>query len=154
MPASGSTFRLDVIALVRDASGRSLPITLVRHDDTLVGELPKGTGLSLDSIILREDMQTASLRQHAIGEGGVDLPARTGRVVLGRPTADGHGSRRRPAQLVRVDRWPKRADEHRSVDQLSDRGDTVRQRSRRTLLRRRSRRTSTVLLQRTHVAVC
>jgi len=89
VPASGSTFRLDVIALVRDASGRSLPITLVRHDDTLVGELPKGTGLSLDSIILREDMQTASLRQHAIGEGGVDLPARTGRVDLGRPTADG-----------------------------------------------------------------
>jgi hypothetical protein len=34
-------------------------------------------------------MQTASLRQHAIGEGGTDLPARTGRIVFGRPAADG-----------------------------------------------------------------
>jgi hypothetical protein len=90
VPATGSTFRLDVIALVRDASGRSLPITLARRGDTLVGELSDSTGLSLDSFTLREDMQTASLRQHAVGESGVDLPARTGRVVIGRPTADGH----------------------------------------------------------------
>ncbi|MEP6761785.1 MAG: hypothetical protein ABJA93_10540, partial [Sporichthyaceae bacterium] len=88
VPATGSTFRLDVIALVRDTAGRSLPITLTRRGDTLVGGLPVGAGRSLDGLILREDMQTASLRQHAIGEGGVALPARTGRIVLGPPTAD------------------------------------------------------------------
>jgi hypothetical protein len=90
VPVTGSTLHLDVIALVRDASGRSLPITLARRADTLVGELPKSSGESFDSFTLREDQQTSSERQHAIGEGGVGPPARTGRVVLGRPIADGH----------------------------------------------------------------
>jgi hypothetical protein len=89
VPATGSTFRLDVIALLHDASGRSLPITLKRHNDTLVATMPRSSGRSLDAVTLREDMQTASLRQHAVGEGGVNLPARTGRVVLGRPAVDG-----------------------------------------------------------------
>ena len=89
VPVTGSTLHLDVIALVRDASGRSLPITLARRGDTLVGELPRSSGESFDSLTLREDQQTASVRQHAIGEGGVGPPARTGRVVLGRPIADG-----------------------------------------------------------------
>jgi hypothetical protein len=89
VPATGSTVNLDVIALVRDASGRSLPITLARRADTLVGKLPESAGRSLDAITLREDQQTASERQHAIGESGVGPAARTGRVVLGRPSADG-----------------------------------------------------------------
>ena len=89
LPSTGSTFRLDVIALVRDASGRSLPFSLARRGNVLSGELPDATGRSLDGVSLREDMQTASLRQHALGEGGVALPARNGRVVLGPPTADG-----------------------------------------------------------------
>jgi hypothetical protein len=89
VPATGSTAHLDVIALVRDASGRSLPVTLARHGDTLVAALPNGSARSLDSITLREDVLSASLRQHAVGESGVDLPARTGRIVLGRPAADG-----------------------------------------------------------------
>jgi hypothetical protein len=89
LPAVGSTFRLDVIALVRDSSGRSLPITLARRGNALAGDLPAGTGRSLEGLTLREDMQTASLRQHAVGEGGVDLPARTGTVVVGPPSADG-----------------------------------------------------------------
>lgn len=90
VPATGSTSRLDLVALVRDSSGRSLPITLTRQKDTLVAKLPAGSGRWLDSITLREDQLTATARQHAIGEGEVDLPARTGRVVLGRPSADGH----------------------------------------------------------------
>jgi hypothetical protein len=89
VPATGSTLDLDVIALVRDGSGRSLPITLARNGDTLTGKLPESGGRSLDAVILREDQLTASERQHAIGEGGVGPAARTGRVVLGRPTADG-----------------------------------------------------------------
>jgi hypothetical protein len=89
VPAAGSTAHLDVIALVRDASGRSLPITLARRGDTVVGALPRGSRRTLDSISLREDVLSASLRQHAVGESGLDLPARTGRVVFGQPTADG-----------------------------------------------------------------
>jgi hypothetical protein len=90
VPATGSTSSLDVIALVRDASGRSLPITLARRADTLSGALPQSSGRSLDAIILREDQLTASERQHAIGESGVGPAVRSGRVVLGRPAADGH----------------------------------------------------------------
>jgi hypothetical protein len=89
VPITGSTTHLEVIALVRDASGRSLPITLERRTDTLVGKLPTSSGESLDSFTVREDQQTSSERQHALGEGGVGPPARTGRLVLGRPTADG-----------------------------------------------------------------
>ena len=89
VPVTGSTLHLDVIALVRDASGRSLPITLARRGDTLTGKLPESSGRSFDAVILREDQLTASERQHAIGESGVGPAARTGRVVLGRPAADG-----------------------------------------------------------------
>jgi hypothetical protein len=89
IPASGSTFRLDVHALVRDRPGRSLPFTLDRRGDALVADLPPGAGRALVSLDLQEDLQTASLRQHAVGEGAVDVPARTGRVILGRPAADG-----------------------------------------------------------------
>jgi hypothetical protein len=89
VPVTGSTLKLSVVALLHDVSGRSLPISLARDHDTLVGTLPSGSGRWLDSLTVREDMQAASLRQHALGEGEVDLPARTGRMVLGRPTADG-----------------------------------------------------------------
>jgi hypothetical protein len=89
VPVTGSTLSLSVVALLHDVSGRSLPVSLARDHDALVGTLPSGSGRWLDSLTLREDLQTASLRQHALGEGKVDLPARTGRLVLGRPTADG-----------------------------------------------------------------
>ena len=89
IPASGSTFRLDVIALIRDGSGRSTPVTLDRRGDALVAALPAGTGRALASLTLREDPQAATVRLHAVGEGNVDLPARSGRVAFGRPTVDG-----------------------------------------------------------------
>lgn len=89
IPVSGSTFRLDVIALVRDSSGRSSPMTMTRRGDALAADLPVGPGRALVSLTLREDQQTATLRLHATGEGNVDLPPSSGRMALGRPTADG-----------------------------------------------------------------
>lgn len=88
IPATGSTLAIEALALLRDREGRSLPMTLVRRGDALGGDLPAGSGRRLEFLELHEDMLTASLRQHAVGEGGVDVPARTGRVVLGRPRAD------------------------------------------------------------------
>ncbi|MDP9220209.1 MAG: hypothetical protein M3P23_06685, partial [Actinomycetota bacterium] len=89
VPATGSTFRLDVHALVRDSAGRSQPFTLLRRGDSLEADLPAGTGRRLASLELQEDMLTASLREHAAAEGGIEQPARTGRLALGRPAADG-----------------------------------------------------------------
>lgn len=91
IPATGSTFAVDVHALVRDRSGRSVRFALFRHGDTLDGDLPAGPGRRLAALELQEDPDTASRRAHATGEGGVDVAARAGRVVLGRPAADGMG---------------------------------------------------------------
>lgn len=89
VPATGSTARLTVIALIRDRTGRSQPITLHRKGNSLVGAIPAAPGRTLAGLTMQEDVLTASLRQHVAGEGGAEQPARTGRVVLGHPAADG-----------------------------------------------------------------
>lgn len=92
VPVAGPTARLTVVALVRDRAGRSLPITLARTGNSLAGPLPAAAGRTLAALTLQEDLLTASLRQHGLGEGGAAQPARTGRVVLGRPAANGKAS--------------------------------------------------------------
>ncbi|MGB9377518.1 MAG: hypothetical protein WCB04_08400, partial [Mycobacteriales bacterium] len=89
VPVSGSTFRLEVLALIRDGAGRSLPVTLVRRGQSLQAPLPVADGRVLASLTLREDQPTATFRLHALGEGTTDLPARTGRMIMSQPAADG-----------------------------------------------------------------
>ena len=90
---TGSLTNVEVVALLRTSAGAGLPVTLGTSTGTrgtLRAALPTDAGpLRLASLVLRETSDEATRRQHAMGEGNRDLPARTGTVVLGAPRVGG-----------------------------------------------------------------
>lgn len=90
IPFTGSLAGLDVIGLVRDARRDASAVPLHQVGGALVGTVPTDRGaLTLASLTLRENTEQATLRQHHIGEGNNDLPARTGAATFAAPTVDG-----------------------------------------------------------------
>jgi hypothetical protein len=92
----GTPVTVAVTAWVRAADGRERPVPLsvtpasAGTSDALTGELPDlGSPLHLLALTVREATDSATKRQHALGEGARDLAAPTGTIRFGAVDVDG-----------------------------------------------------------------
>jgi hypothetical protein len=89
--ASGLSANLTLTLWLRDDSGRELAIPLVQRGDRVDGALPPldAGPLHAVAIVVQEEADYATHRQHALGEGNTDQPVLAGTLTFGTVSTGG-----------------------------------------------------------------